>query len=59
MQSRQVELQRVKAEREQAVIERLAALGWAEEMTAIQYPDSLKYHKSVKIPQVLTDRSEY
>lgn len=34
-------------------------MGWHEEITAIQYPDSLKYHKSVKIPQALTDRSEF
>ncbi|GLB43588.1 hypothetical protein LshimejAT787_1401000 [Lyophyllum shimeji] len=50
------ELQQLKDERRHAVIARLNALGYAEDIAGIRYPDALEDHALVKKPQKLTDR---
>ncbi|KAF8079174.1 hypothetical protein FPV67DRAFT_101100 [Lyophyllum atratum] len=53
---RSSELQQLKNDRRLAIIEKLAALGYAEDVAGIRFPDALEEHELVRKPQKLTDR---
>ncbi|KAF9469536.1 hypothetical protein BDZ94DRAFT_5246 [Collybia nuda] len=55
LSQRSYELQQLREDRLQAIIERLEGLGWEKDVQSIEYPDSLEEHKLVKRPQRLTD----
>ncbi|KAF5385100.1 hypothetical protein D9615_001049 [Tricholomella constricta] len=53
---RSYELQQMRTDRRLAIIAKLEALGYAEDVAGIRFPDSLGDHDLVKKPQKLTDR---
>ncbi|KII94306.1 hypothetical protein PLICRDRAFT_50285 [Plicaturopsis crispa FD-325 SS-3] len=55
-QDRSLELEEIKRARRHAIIERLTALGWGDELVPFGTRDSLENHKLVKDPKPLTDR---
>ncbi|KAJ7610828.1 hypothetical protein FB45DRAFT_941736 [Roridomyces roridus] len=55
--NRSEELADLKEERFKAVSAKLTALGWGQELEALLPCDSIKFHKSVKLPTALTERT--
>ncbi|KAK7063931.1 F-box domain-containing protein [Favolaschia claudopus] len=55
--NRSAELADRKEERYTAIVARLTDLGWGPEIASIMPIDSLRLHKSVKLPNTLTDRT--
>ncbi|TFK68225.1 hypothetical protein BDN72DRAFT_960384 [Pluteus cervinus] len=53
---RSTELQQLKDERKQAIIDKLVSLGWKQDLDSIRYPDNLAEHRLVKQPHRLTER---
>jgi hypothetical protein len=56
--NRSTELADLKEERYLAIVAKLTALGWGSEITSILPCDSLRSHRLVKQPNLLTERSE-
>ncbi|KAJ7657980.1 hypothetical protein B0H17DRAFT_1097534 [Mycena rosella] len=56
-ENRSTELADLKEERYTAIIAKLTALGWGTELDSMLPSDSLKSHKLVKQPNVLTERT--
>ncbi|KAF8716073.1 hypothetical protein AX14_012443 [Amanita brunnescens Koide BX004] len=53
---RSMELDRLREERKNAIVEKLKALGWEKDLESIRLPDSLGDLKQVRMPQRLTER---